>query len=129
MLGKIWVKLSLSAVKREIRLQKSPTPETTCEEFVVGPAVRSQAPITKQTVTTHKEEFKDSVTVSGLPMDHVPKILPAAQVSARKETISLLLDRSKRLRDAMINSILDTENKIKEAEILCDNMKTTQFHG
>lgn len=121
-LGKIWVKLMMSAIKQETRFQKLPILDTACEEFVVGPAVRRQAPITKQTGKIHKEEFEDSDS----PMDQAPKILPAAKTSARRETISSLLDRSKKLRDAMINSILDTENTIKEAEMLCENTKTSQ---
>ena len=123
-LGKIWVKLTMSAVKQEARPHKLPVLETACEEFVVGPAVRRQAPITSK---IHKEEFEDSVTDS--PMSEAPKILPAATISARKETISSLLDQSKNLRDAMINSILDTENTIKEAEVLCENAKVSQPNG
>lgn len=119
----------MSAIKQEPRQQKLPSLETSCEEFVVGPAVRRQSPVTKQISKIHKEEFEDSTTVSDSPVDEAPKILPAAEISARKETISLLLDRSKKLRDAMINSILDTENTIKEAEILCDKTKASQFHG
>ena len=122
----------MSVIREEASRQKLPLMETSCEEFIVGPAVRRQAPITKQTSNIHKEEFEDREEfedVSDSPMDEAPKVLPAAKISARKETISLLLDRSKKLRDAMVNSILDTENTIKEAETLCDNTKINQFHG
>ena len=125
-LGKIWVKLTMSAVKQETRLQKLPILDAACEEFVVGPAVRRQAPIIKQTSKIHKEEFEDSVTDS--LMDQAHNIHPEVKASARKETISSLLDRSKKLRDAMIDSILDTENTIKEAE-MCENTKVSQHNG
>ena len=124
-LGKIWVKLTMSGVKQEARHVK--TLDTSCEEFVVGPAVTRQAPIAKQTSRTRKEQCDDNITDS--PMNQASKVLTAAKLSARKETISLLLDRSKKLRVAMINSILDTENTIKDAEILCENTKTNKPHG
>ena len=124
----MWVKLSMSAVKKEIRHQKSPSLEASFEEFVVGPAVRRQSPITKQTSKIHREEFADNAVICESPIDETPNVLPTVKASAKKEMISLLLDQSKKLRDAMINSILETENTIKEAEVLCDDMKASQFH-
>lgn len=124
----MWVKLSMGAVKKEVGQQKLQSLEGSCEEFVVGPAVRRRSPITKQTSKIHREEFADNVIVSDSPIDETPKVIPTVKTSARKEMISLLLDQSKRLRDAMINSILDTENTIKEAEVLCDNIEASQFH-
>lgn len=104
---------------------KLPVLEANCEEFVVGPAIRRQAPIVKQPSKIHREESVDGVTVNDTLMDETPKDQPAA---ARKETISLLLDRSRKLRDAMINSILDTEDTIKTAETLYDSTKISRFH-
>ena len=104
------------------------TLDASCEEFVVGPTVTRQAPIAKQISKIPKEQFDDDDDTDS-PMNQASKVLTAAKISARKETISSLLDRSKKLRDAMINSILDTENTIKDAEMLCENAKTSQPHG
>lgn len=117
----------MSAVKQEIRQQPLPALET-CEEFVVGPAIRRQTPVTRQLSKVHTKELEDNVDVSDSLMDQPPRALPAAEAPVRKETISLLLDRSKKLREAMINSILETENTIKAAETLYDNKKVVQFH-
>ena len=109
----------MSAVKLETKHQplNQPLPALeACEEFVVGPAIRRQAPVTRQLSKAHTKEFEDSDNVSDLPMDQ--PLSPAPRAPVRKEMISLLLDQSKKLREDMINSILETENTIKAAEML-----------
>lgn len=115
----------MSAVKQVVEQRQMPPLETTSEEFVVGPAMRRQAPVTKRTSQVHVD---NSVIVSDSVIDQTLMAPPVVKTSARKETISLLLDRSKKLRDAMINSILDTENTIKAAEMLYDSKQISQFH-
>jgi len=109
------VKLSLNVAKDEARKQP-PLSATEPREFIVGPAPTMNIQRTSNSAPNKdNNNTDDSIITNDILVD---KKQQTAATDARKETVSLLLDRSKRLRDAMINSILETEDTIKEAETL-----------
>jgi len=113
------VKLSLNVAKDEARKQP-PLPATEPHEVVVGPAPTMSIQCTNNSAPKEdSNNTDDSITTDDTLVEKEQKVLQTtAKTTVGKETVSLLLDRSKRLRDAMLNSILETEDTIKAAETL-----------
>jgi len=113
------VKLSLNVAKDEARKQP-PLLATEPHEFVVGPAPTMSIQCTNNSAPKEgSNNADDSITTDGALVEKEQEVLQTtAKTTVGKETVSFLLDRSKRLRDAMINSILDTEDTIKAVETL-----------
>jgi len=118
-LGKICVKLSLSIAK--VQAKRQPTvPAVEPYEFLIGPAPAKTIQHTNNSAPREdSSNADDSITTNDTLVNREQEDIQAtAKTTVGKDTVSLLLDRSKRLRDAMINSILETEGTIKAAETL-----------